>query len=88
MRARVLHTSPGVTDPIPGKNIFTLSVKLAVSWVISSMGKVTPVADPNDPYPNYVSCTAQELYGGGVAVMDPVRATQHLQQRLIQHLPV
>ena len=51
----------GVTDPIPGKNVFTLSVKTAVSWAISSMGKATPVADPNYPYPNYVSSTAQEL---------------------------
>ena len=51
-----------VTDPIPGKNVFTLSVKTAVSWAISSMGKVTPVADPNNPYHDYVSCIAQELY--------------------------
>ena len=63
-----------MADPIPGKQVFTLSVKTAVSWAISTMGKVTPVADLNDPYPGYVSCIAQELYGGGVAVPDPVRA--------------
>ena len=29
-----------VADPIPGKHVFTLSVKMAVSWAISTEGKV------------------------------------------------
>ena len=32
-----------VADPIPGKHVFTLSVKTAVSWAISTMGNATPV---------------------------------------------
>ena len=37
-----------VTDPMPGKEVFTISVKSAVSWAISSLGNATPVADDND----------------------------------------
>ena len=70
-----------MADPIPGKHVFTLSVKTAVSWAISTMGKATPVADLNDPYPGYVSCIAQELYG--VVVPDPVRAASLSQQQLV-----
>ena len=47
------------------------------------MGTATPVPDRNDPYPNYMSSTAQELYGGGVAVPDPVRAASLSQQQLV-----
>ena len=61
-----------VADPIPGKHVFTLSVKSAVSWAISSLGNATPVADDNDAYSGYVSSIVAELYGGGVAMPDPV----------------
>ena len=73
----------GVPDPISGKNVLNLSVKTAVSWAISSMGRTTPVADPDNPYPNYVSSIVQELYGLCVAVSDPVRAASLSQQKLV-----
>ena len=72
-----------VAEPIPGKQVFTLSVKTAVSWTISTMGKVAPVADLNDPYPGYVSCIAQKLYERGVAMPVPVRAGMKLSIPLI-----
>ena len=34
-------------------------------------------------YPNYVSSTVTELYGGGVAAPDPVRAASLNQQQLV-----
>ena len=34
-------------------------------------------------YPNYVSSIVQELYGGGVAAPDPVRAASLSQQQLV-----
>ena len=57
-----------VTDPIPGKHVFTISVKSAY------LGNATLIADDNDEYSGYVSDLVTELYGGGVAVPDPVRA--------------
>ena len=73
----------GIQDPIPGKHILTLSVKPAVSWEISSIGRTTPVAEPDNLYPNYVSSIVQELYGGGVAAPDPVRAASLSKQQLV-----
>ena len=72
-----------VNDPMPGKEVFTISVKSAVSWAISSLGNATPVADDNDEYPSYVSDLVAALYGGGVAVPDPVRAASLSQQHLV-----
>ena len=34
-------------------------------------------------YPNYVSSIVTELYGGGVAALDPVRAASLNQQQLV-----
>ena len=47
------------------------------------MGRTTSVAEPDNPYPNYVSSIVQELYGGGVAMPDPVRAASLSQQQLV-----
>ena len=57
---------------------------------MSSMEWTTPVAEPDNPYPNYVSSIVQELYGGGgVAMPDPVRDASLSQQqhvaKQIQH---
>ena len=72
-----------VTDPTPGKEVFAISVKSAVSWAISTLGNATPVADDNDEYPSYVSDLVAALYGGGVVVSDPVRAASLSQQHLV-----
>ena len=74
-----------VTDPMPGKEVFTISVKSAVSWAISSLGNATPVADDNDTYLGYVSSIVAELYGRGVAVPDPVCAARLSQQQLVEN---
>ena len=72
-----------VTDPMPGKEVFAISVKSAVSWAISTLGNATPVADDNDEYPSYVSDLVAALYGGSVVVSDPVRAASLSQQHLV-----
>ena len=47
------------------------------------MGRTTPVAEPDNPYSNYVSSIVQKLYGGGVAAPDTVRAASLSQQQLV-----
>ena len=47
------------------------------------MGNASPVADDNNEYPSYVSDLVAALYGGGVAVSDPVRAASLSQQHLV-----
>ena len=65
------------------KIVLTVSVKKAVSWAIYSMRRTTSVAEPGNPYPNYVSSIVQELYGGGVAAPDHVCLASLSQQQLV-----
>ena len=72
----------GVSDGTPGKEVFAISVKSAVSWAICTLGNATPVANEYDQYP-YISDLVTALYEGGAAESDPVRAASLSQQHLV-----